>query len=201
MYKWNLCARSRYPASKIKDISKLLSVLSTHSYFYTLNIISRSVKSNAKVQTCNHLIQSVLNLGLQIKLLTHSTPDLSRRHNLHTFFQKLRCEWENIWRKVVHINHLNNVPSNLFQNILSSLADDTVLSRRHHLHTFSQKLRCKWENIWRKVVHIKHLNNIPSSFSQNMFSFDRWFCQKFHPISSLKHLCKSPNLFPQIHSS
>jgi hypothetical protein len=41
---------------------------------------------------------------------------LSRRHQLHTFFQKLGRGWENIWRKVVHINHLNDVPSNVFQN-------------------------------------------------------------------------------------
>jgi hypothetical protein len=49
--------------------------------------------------------------------LTHSTPDFSRRHYLHPFSQKLRCRWENIWRKVVHFNKLNNDSSNLFQNM------------------------------------------------------------------------------------
>jgi hypothetical protein len=48
--------------------------------------------------------------------LTHSTPDLSSRHHLHLFSQKLRYGWENIWRRVVHFTKLNNVCSNLFQN-------------------------------------------------------------------------------------
>jgi hypothetical protein len=48
-----------------------------------------------------------------------STPNLSRRYHLHQFSQKSRCGWENIWRKVAHISHLNNVSSNLFQIILS----------------------------------------------------------------------------------
>jgi hypothetical protein len=55
--------------------------------------------------------------------LTHSLPDFSRRHHLHTFSQNLKCGWENIWRKVGPINHLDNVSSNIFQNILSFLAD------------------------------------------------------------------------------
>jgi hypothetical protein len=40
------------------------------------------------------------------------------------FFQKLRYCWENIWRKVVHINNLNKVSSNLFQIFVSSLAEN-----------------------------------------------------------------------------
>jgi hypothetical protein len=53
-------------------------------------------------------------------------PNLSRWHHLYTFSQKLRQGWENIWRKVVLINHLNNVSSNFFQNMLSGLADDRL---------------------------------------------------------------------------
>jgi hypothetical protein len=51
----------------------------------------------------------------------HSTPDFGRKHHLHIFSQKLKYVWENIWRTVVHINHLNNVSSNIFL----SLAGDT----------------------------------------------------------------------------
>jgi hypothetical protein len=40
--------------------------------------------------------------------------------------QNLKCGWENIWRKVVHIHHLDNVSSNIFQNVLSVLADVTA---------------------------------------------------------------------------
>jgi hypothetical protein len=58
--------------------------------------------------------------------LTHSLPDFSRRHHLYTFSQNLKCGWENICRKVVRINHLDNVSSNIFQNILSVLADVTA---------------------------------------------------------------------------
>jgi hypothetical protein len=96
--------------------------------------------------------------------------DLSRRHHLHTFSWKLRCGWVNIWRKDVPINHLNNVSSNVFQNILCSLADDTDLSRRHHLHTFSQKLMRGQEIIWRNLFHINHLKNVSSNFFQNTSS-------------------------------
>jgi hypothetical protein len=66
-------------------------------------------------------------------------------------------------------NQPNIVSSNLFQNVLSSLADDTDLSR-HHLLTFSQKLICGWANIGRKVVHIYHQNNVSSNLFQNMLS-------------------------------
>jgi hypothetical protein len=58
--------------------------------------------------------------------LTHSLPDFSRRHHLHTFSQNLKCGWENISRKVVHIIHLDNVSSNIFQIFLSVLADVTA---------------------------------------------------------------------------
>jgi hypothetical protein len=51
------------------------------------------------------------------------TPDLSRRHHLHRFSQKVRGGWKNILRKVDHISHLNTVSSNYFQNVLSGLAD------------------------------------------------------------------------------
>jgi hypothetical protein len=40
--------------------------------------------------------------------------------------QKLRCGWENILRKVFHVDSLNNVSSNYLQNMLTSLADDTA---------------------------------------------------------------------------
>jgi hypothetical protein len=39
-------------------------------------------------------------------------------------------------------------------------------SRRHHLPTFSQKLRCRWEQIWRKVIQINYLKNISSYLPQ-----------------------------------
>jgi hypothetical protein len=83
---------------------------------------------------------------------------LSRLHHLHVFSQKLRYKWENIWRKFVHINHLNNVSSNLFQNMLSGLADN-IISRADNIicTCFSQKLKSGRENIWRKFVHIKFL--------------------------------------------
>jgi hypothetical protein len=51
---------------------------------------------------------------------------LGRRHQFHPFSQKLKCGWENIWRKFVYINYLNNVSSNFSQDILSSFADDAV---------------------------------------------------------------------------
>jgi hypothetical protein len=102
-------------------------------------------------------------------------PDLSRRHHLsrqhdlHTFSQKLRCGWENIWRKVVHINHLNNVSSNLFSKYFVRFSRrHCQFSRWHHLQPFYQNLRCGWENIWRKDVHINHLNNVSSNISQIM---------------------------------
>jgi hypothetical protein len=59
-------------------------------------------------------------------VLTYSTPDLSRRHHLHTFPQKPWCGLENIWRKVVQIKYHNNVSSNLLQNSMSSFAGDAV---------------------------------------------------------------------------
>jgi hypothetical protein len=51
---------------------------------------------------------------------------LNRFDLFQAFSQKLQCGWENILRNVVHINHLNNVSSNFFQNMLSSLADDRL---------------------------------------------------------------------------
>jgi hypothetical protein len=65
-------------------------------------------------------------LHLRLLLQTHSTPDLSRRHHLHPFSLKLKCGWEDIWRKVVYFNKLNNVSSNVFQNMSSGLADNTA---------------------------------------------------------------------------
>jgi hypothetical protein len=70
--------------------------------------------------------EDIVRLNLVVNEFAYSTLDLSRRHHLHSFSQKLRCQWENIWRKVVHINHLNNVSSNIFQNMLSGLADDRL---------------------------------------------------------------------------
>jgi hypothetical protein len=64
-----------------------------------------------------------------LRSVSHPTPDLSRRHHLHTVSLILRCWWENIWRRVAHINHPNNVSSYLFQNMLSSSADDIVKNR------------------------------------------------------------------------
>jgi hypothetical protein len=41
--------------------------------------------------------------------------DLSRRHLLLRFSQKLSYGCKNNWRKVVHNDHLNNVPSDIFK--------------------------------------------------------------------------------------
>jgi hypothetical protein len=65
-------------------------------------------------------------LKMYLITLTHSLPDLSRQHHLHTISQNLKCGWENIWRKVIHIINVNNVSSNNFQIILSVLADVTA---------------------------------------------------------------------------
>jgi hypothetical protein len=73
-----------------------------------------------------------------LKGLTHSTSALSRRHHLHPFSQKLRCGLENIWRKVVHFNKLNNVSSNFFQNMLSGLADDRLEQTTSSAPVFSK---------------------------------------------------------------
>jgi hypothetical protein len=87
-----------------------------------------------------------------------------------TFSQKLKCECENIWRNVVHIDNLNNVSSNLFQNMLSRFSRRHGLEQttRHHLLMFSQKPRYEWENIWRKVVLINNRNNVTSNLFQNI---------------------------------
>jgi hypothetical protein len=60
----------------------------------------------------------------------NSTTDLSRRHHLYSFSQELWYGWETIWRRVVHINQLNNVSSNFFHIMLSSLADDATKNPR-----------------------------------------------------------------------
>jgi hypothetical protein len=61
------------------------------------------------------------NIQTLITIPDIQTPDFSRRHHRYT-----SSSWENIWRKVVHIDQLNNVSSNLFQNILSSSADHSA---------------------------------------------------------------------------
>jgi hypothetical protein len=40
---------------------------------------------------------------------------------------------------------------------------DVKFSRRHHLHPFSQKLGCRWVNIWRKIVHVNNLDDVSSN--------------------------------------
>jgi hypothetical protein len=134
-------------------------------------------------------------------------PDLSRRHHLLsraddkgcpcTFSQKLRFGWESIWRRLVHINHMNNVSSKYFCQVeqtpptkikndntgsnsfnsrleqVTSVEQTTFVeqtSRRHHLPIFSQKLRCGWGNIWRKFVNFNHMNNVSSNLFQNILS-------------------------------
>jgi hypothetical protein len=49
--------------------------------------------------------------------LTHSTLDLSRQHHLHTFSQKLKCAWGNIWRQFVYVKVLH-VSEQCFLNFL-----------------------------------------------------------------------------------
>jgi hypothetical protein len=51
---------------------------------------------------------------------------LSRQHYLLSFSQQRKCGWENIWREIFYINHLNNVSSNFFQNMMSGSADDKM---------------------------------------------------------------------------
>jgi hypothetical protein len=52
--------------------------------------------SFAEHQESWYTINYTLGVFDEIYALPHSTPDLSRRHHLHPFSQKLRCEWENI---------------------------------------------------------------------------------------------------------
>jgi hypothetical protein len=94
----------------------------------------------------------------------------SRWHRLLIFSLRRRHGSEIIWRKVVHFNYLNNVCSNVIQNMLCKpnvkpvvFTDNNDLSRRHHLYQFSQKLTHEWKNIWRKVVHFTYLNNVSSN--------------------------------------
>jgi hypothetical protein len=79
----------------------------------------------------------------------HSAPDLSRRHHLLTFPQKLMCGWENIWRKVVHIDHLNNVSSNFFQNMFSCLADDCQNIHDGFAGDEWVKIKVNLQNYWK----------------------------------------------------
>jgi hypothetical protein len=53
------------------------------------------------------------------------------------------------------------------------------LSRRHHLHTFSQNLLCGWEDIWRKVVHVLKLSGqcFFKYFANFFVSISRRHCQ------------------------
>jgi hypothetical protein len=74
---------------------------------------------------CSIFIGHLSNVAYICNLLLIQ-PQVSRRHRLHTFSHKLRCGWENIWRKVVRINHSNNVSSNIFQNMLSGFTDDAA---------------------------------------------------------------------------
>jgi hypothetical protein len=52
--------------------------------------------------------------------------DIHKQMLLQRLSQKLEPNWENIGRKVVHINYLNNVCSNFFLNMLSNLTDVTL---------------------------------------------------------------------------
>jgi hypothetical protein len=62
-------------------------------------------------------------------MLTHSPPDLRRQHHLHTYSKKLSRWWENIWIRAL---------SNLFQNMLSGVADDSAKTpKRQHYYCMS----------------------------------------------------------------
>jgi hypothetical protein len=106
-----------------------------------------------------------------------SAPDLSRRQHLSTFSQKLKCGWQNISRKVVHVNYLNNVnnifsKSNFFPNKLTSSADDIV--------KFRQSFVCFWCN---------HGFHVPVSFSprfEQMTSFVNLFIEAKVWVNHLK---------------
>jgi hypothetical protein len=118
-----------------------------------------------------------------------SASELSRRHHLHIFSQKLRRSWTNIWRKIVRINYLNNVASNLLQdNMLSSLVDDTVQNNN---------TGAEWANFLTRLgrssgtttLNVVYMNN----FSSNMFgglgnlvgSCQQGLCQRKLPAGSL----------------
>jgi hypothetical protein len=66
---------------------------------------------------------------LILKTSSHSILDLSRPHGQHTFSQKRRYGWENIWRKVLHINHLSNPSSNMFWNEICGQVEQTILPK------------------------------------------------------------------------
>jgi hypothetical protein len=120
---------------------------------------------------------------VHIFVLTHSPLDLSRRHHqqttssAHVFSQtKLRMRKYLNKFKVVYINHskISWYPKLLFprENALASFWVQRVLVT----HPLSQKLMCtcRWENIWTKVVHVNHQNNISSDLFQNIIICTRF---------------------------
>jgi hypothetical protein len=110
--------------------------------------------------------------------LTHSSPDLSRWHHLwadviickqttssvsrrhHLWADNIICEqtsssvsrWHHLWTDDITC-----------EQTTSSVSRCLSVSRWHHLHTFSSNLRCGWENIWTKVVHLNYVNNVSSN--------------------------------------
>jgi hypothetical protein len=94
-----------------------------HLIFCLHLLLIRSIEFLLPSRTC-HILSRFSFTSCALHLFFDS--DLSRRDHLYIFSQKLLCWWENIWRKVVHINCLHNVSSNFFQNMLSSLADDII---------------------------------------------------------------------------
>jgi hypothetical protein len=91
---------------------------------------------------------------LKLNELTRSNPDFSRQHHICTF-SRVWFWWENIWRKVVRNNGLNRGQISKSEMMTFNLIESTHsnrFSRPHYLHTFSQKRKNGWEDIWRKVA-------------------------------------------------
>jgi hypothetical protein len=96
----------------------------------------------------------------------------------HQMHNTVRCQWENIWWKVVHINQFNNISSNFFQkNMLR-------FSRRRYKNIpncitggwISSRLRWQWWtwNIKRERNHIQYtlLENIV--YFQQVLFMNTW---------------------------
>jgi hypothetical protein len=156
-----VCQQWKWKLSKIKQIygffTNRFSCWFNRKWF--IHCIFPQSKSPVSFNTSAFFGTNSFNPGLE------QTPSY-----LHTFSQKVKCEWKNFGRKFFHINHLKNVSSSLFQNMLSGLPDYGLEQTSLYLHTFSQKVKCEWKIFWRRIVHISHLKNVSSNLCQNMLS-------------------------------
>jgi hypothetical protein len=93
--------RVKIPKHVLCDVASVNVTWCRHGNSTTLSHAREYMRHNIIYVTIHC---SVADVG-EVILIQH----LSRRHLLLTFSQKLSNEWENIWRKVVHIDHLNNI--------------------------------------------------------------------------------------------